>query len=122
MKKEEGEYTHSKYGYRKYKEQCRRKHYKEKCEELGDCKGVRVCPKRHPKACKRLNTDKGCNFKNECAYKHTDVHVTPKETKKETPIEWKKKVEALELQVNEMENKLVSDGSAHPKNGNSVNK
>ena len=99
---EEGECLHSKYGYCKYKEQCRRKHYQEKCEELGACKGARTCPKRHPKACKRFNTDKGCTFKNECAYKHTDVHVTPKET----PIEWKKKVEDLELQVNEMANKL----------------
>ena len=101
---EEGECLYSKYGYCKYKEQCTRKHYKEKCEELGDCKGVRVCPKRHPKACKRINTEKGCNFGNECAYKHTNLH----ETQKKHPIEWEKKVEALELQVNEMADKLVS--------------
>ena len=77
---EEGECLYSKYGYCKYKEQCTRKHYKEKCEELGDCKGVRVCPKRHPKACKRINTEKGCNFENECAYKHTNLHEIPKQT------------------------------------------
>ena len=73
------------------------------------CKGARVWPKRYPKACKRINTDKGCNFRNECAYKHTDFCVTPKETTKETTVEEKKKVEALELQVNELRNKLVSN-------------
>ena len=45
---EEEECLYSKYGYCKYKEQCTKRHYTEKCEELGDCKGVRVCPRRHP--------------------------------------------------------------------------
>ena len=57
---------YSKFGYCKYKEQCKRKCYKEKCKELGTCKG--------------------CNFRDECAYKNTDVHVTVKEA----TIEWKK--------------------------------
>ena len=113
---EKGECFYSKYGYCKYKEQCTRKHYKEKCEELGDCKGVRACPKRHPKACKRRNTEKGCNFGNKRAYTHTNVHETPKETQ----IEWEKKFEALKLKVNEMANKLVSttEGSELKKKSN----
>ena len=48
-----------------------------------------------------LQGDKGCTFKNECAYIHTDVHVT----KKQAQVEIKNKAEYLELQVNEMANK-----------------
>ena len=93
---------YNKYGFCKFKDHCKRKHYEEKCEDSDKCKETKVCQKRHPKACKRYNSDKGCQFGNECAYNHTE---SVKQKVSANGIE--KKVEVLETIVIEMAKKLV---------------
>ena len=60
----------SKFGYCYYKECCKRKHYGQKCEELGECRNIKSCEKRHPKLCRKFSSGNTCKFKSECAYSH----------------------------------------------------
>ena len=92
----------NRYGFCKFKVHCKRKHYEEKCKDFEKCKETKVCQKRHPKACKCFNSDKGCQFGNECAYKHTESVKS-----KEYTNGFEKKVEVLETIVIEMAKKLV---------------
>ena len=93
---------YSKFGFCKFKDLCKRIHYKEKCEDLSGCKGAKACQKRHPKVCKKHQTDKGCQFGSECAYQHTKS-VMPKVLANDLET----KIEALESLVNEMGQKIM---------------
>ena len=94
---------YSKYGFCKFKDHCNRQHYKEQCEDVAGCKGVKVCPKIHPKSCKRYQTNKGCQYGSECAYRHEAKTVTQNHQTKELD----KKVKVLETLVIEMCKKMV---------------
>ena len=89
-------------GFCKFKDNCKRIHYREKCEDSALSQGTKVCHKRHPKACKRHQTLKGCQFGSDCAYEHRES-----ETFKAPTNELEKKIEVLETIVVEMANNLV---------------
>ena len=67
-----------KFGYCKYMDQCKRKHYSEECQD-SKCKSITSCPKRHPKGCKRYASGE-CRFKNSCAYKHQQPTLNKDQT------------------------------------------
>ena len=92
---------YSKFGFCKFKDQCKRIHFKGKCEDAGGCKGVKVFPKRHPKLCKRYLTNGGCRFGSECSYQHAAKAENPNVNTKDL----EKKVEVLENMVSEMAKK-----------------
>ena len=62
-------------GFCKYKDQCKKIHDYQKCENPTSCKR-KECSKRHPKPCKHYIKEEGCRFKEDCAYSHEDVHLT----------------------------------------------
>ena len=61
---------HHKFGYCRFKDQCKKEHLKEKCQSLSACTEVKSCNKRHPKACKRFVFEKFCRFNDDSAYLH----------------------------------------------------
>ena len=63
-----------KFGYCKYGEICKGKHFIEECQDLSKCKSLKKCDKRHPKCCKRFALGL-CPFENKCAYKHQQPYV-----------------------------------------------
>jgi hypothetical protein len=86
----EGEVCHyNKFGFCKYKEECRRRHFSEECEHLSTCKSISSCMKRHPRPCKKFASGQ-CKYKNHCAYKHLE----PKENREQS--EMIEKVKQLE--------------------------
>ena len=98
---EEGACIYNKYGYCKFKDCCKKTHYKEECVGSKGCKGAKLCHIRHPKACKRYNTDKGCQYGSDCAYKHTIGSM------KAPHSDLVKKIELLVTLVIEMGNKMI---------------
>ena len=58
-----------KFGYCKYKQECKRRHFVEECKDLLSCKIIKSCLKTHLKACKK-NFSGHCRFENYCTYKH----------------------------------------------------
>ena len=115
----DGVCVYHKYGFCKFKDLCRRKHYEEKCEDSVECKGAKHCQKRHPKVCKKYNSEKGCQFGCECAYSH-NISVKSKEPTNDL----EKKVEILETIVIEMAKKLITleDELKDIKSGQNKNK
>ena len=94
--------VYSKFGYCKYKEKCKRKHFYEDCEHLHECSDIKRCEKRHPKRCKKYASGNTCRFKNDCAYSHKkSVESQEKDMLKE-------KVNSLEKTVSEMVIKLIN--------------
>ena len=61
---------YSKFGYCKFKEKCKRKHFQQECDNLQDCSRIQDCDKRHPKICKKYGSENVCSFKCDCAYLH----------------------------------------------------
>ena len=61
---------YSKFGFCKYRDSCKRQHFKQICKDNSTCKSIKSCPKRHPKVCKRYATENGCRFGEKCSYKH----------------------------------------------------
>ena len=96
----------SKFGYCRYKEQCRRRHYREICIENENCKARMECPKRHPKKCKKYRTEKGCRFGSDCSYEHTIQHVSTKANETQENLILKNKVVLLEASLKDLENKM----------------
>ena len=88
-----------KFGFCKYKEGCKRKHFNKICESLR-CINIKECPRRHPKTCRRFNSGQECRFKEECAYNH--IRKNPDEEQ----IILKEKVEVIEKTVSELTKKL----------------
>ena len=93
---------HSKFGFCKFKEQCKRKHYSEICQDFKVCQTIKTCPKRHPKRCKKNLSENGCNFGSDCAYRHGINNDTIKADETDA------KIDRLEKIVIEMASKLVS--------------
>jgi hypothetical protein len=88
-----------KFGFCKFKESCKRKHFVEICESQSKCKDIKECQKRHPKPCRRFTQGNECRFKEDCAYNHTDS-IQDKEKN-----DLKEKVENLEKTVIELTKK-----------------
>ena len=64
-------------------------------------KSTKTCEKRHPKKCKRYNTEKGCRFGSECGYHHSKQHDDSK------TCECKAKIDILEKIATEITNKII---------------
>ena len=58
------ECKYNKFGFSKYRDQCRRLHYTEKCNNLAACSDIKRCLKMHPKACKPYLLERFCRFGN----------------------------------------------------------
>ena len=97
---EEGVCMYNKYGFCKFRDTCKRKHYEEHCEDSSGCCGPKMCQKRHPRPCKRYNTEKGCKFGGVCAYQHKIESINGPENDLE------KKVKLLETLMIEMTKKM----------------
>ena len=91
-----------KFGFCKFKEVCKRKHFTNVCESLSRCTNIKTCQKIHPKACRRFKTGNQCKFKEDCAYDHT------RKNHDEEKNNLKEKVDLLEKLVNEITNKVES--------------
>ena len=89
-----------KFGYCKFEEKCKRIHLAEVCDSLSRCKNKNECQKRHPKRCKRFDSESSCRFKNKCAYLHQACEID--EEKKEL----KEKVNNLEEKVIQLTKKV----------------
>ena len=83
----------SKFGYCKFKQQFKRKHYSET---------AKTCPKRHPKRCKKNISENGCNFESDCAYRHVINNDAIKADEADA------KIDRLKNIVIEMASKLVN--------------
>jgi hypothetical protein len=44
-----------KFGYCKYKKECRKRHFSEECQELSNCKSIKPAPKDTPKPAQDIN-------------------------------------------------------------------
>ena len=64
----------SKYGFCRFRETCKRKHYNEICNDSSGCQQIKTCQRRHPKPCKRFASG-SCRFGTECAYNHQSVPI-----------------------------------------------
>ena len=63
-------FMYNKFGYCKFQDHCKRMHFGEICQKIETCEATKTCHKRHPKICKKNETENGCQFGNECAYQH----------------------------------------------------
>ena len=96
-----------KYGFCKFKEICKRKHFIQICDNLSGCKDIQKCYKRHPKDCKRFVSDSGCRFNSECAYNHrTAKEDGENEMFKDKVSELEKVVKALSRKVLSLESEI----------------
>ena len=91
----------SKFGFCKYKDTCRNRHFSQICDDLSECMNIKNCKKRHPKKCKRFAASSACKFKDDCAYHHKEI------TNKEDQ-EIKSKVIVLEKIVTEMALQIIN--------------
>ena len=80
---------YNKFGFCKYRSECRKKHITIECEDLECFKTSKSCNKRHPKRSKKYDSANR-RFESDCAYKH----VKPKSNKDHEHL--KEKVDALE--------------------------
>ena len=91
---------HGKFGFCKFKQGCKKKHFTEVCENLSRCNNMNECEKRHPKACRRFKAENECRFKKDCAYSHIESwHDQEKNMLKE-------KIEILENTVKDLSNSI----------------
>ena len=108
-----------KFGHCKYQKDCNMKHFTEVCDSLPRCTNIKSCEKRHPKRCKRFETEEGCRFQEECSYNHqienkckdlkeVKEKVDELENKHKDMKDLKDKVDVLENKVTELTNKVVN--------------
>ena len=64
---------HNKFGHCKYKEQCKYRHIRERCERK-ECEGEN-CNLRHPRKCSYFYLYKRCKFSDYCSFSH-DLNLT----------------------------------------------
>ena len=109
-----------KFGFCKFREACKRKHLTPICESQSECKDKKQCHKRHPKSCKRFNSENGCKHGEECAYNHQvdekfkevnelkeKVDILEKIVAKKVSKE-RERLEQLEIVVKAMSRKVLS--------------
>ena len=89
-----------KFGFCKFKGECKRRHLTKICKSLSGCIYKKHCDIRHPKNCKICAKENGCRHDKECAYTHNATKHVDKRNK------LKEKVVILEKMVSEMTKKL----------------
>ena len=89
-----------KFGYCKFQQRCKRKHFTQVCDSLSRCKVLKECEKRHPRNCKRYASENGCRHKENCAYNH-NIKFQKADITKE-------KVSQLEKLVDDLTNKITN--------------
>jgi hypothetical protein len=96
-----------KFGYCKYKNDCKKRHFKEECIDLAACKTIKICMKRHPKSCTKYAMGQ-CRHENDCDYKHKDpVKNTEHNQMAEKLKQLEKVVHALTRKVLSLEEELT---------------
>ena len=55
-KMEEEICQYDKFGFCKFRKECKRLHFIEECKDLDKCNSIKTCRKRHPKCCKRYDS------------------------------------------------------------------
>ena len=94
--------TYQKFGFCKFKEQCKKKNLKEFCKDLYACVDQKSCHKRHPRECKRYALEGFCRLGDGCVYHHKELSPNKR------ILEVDKKVEELEKALNKMADKIVN--------------
>ena len=84
-----------KFGFCRFKESCKRKHYSGVCESLSMCTNIKECPKRQ-----EAYSENEFIFKEECAYNHKRINPN------EVVHVLKDKVDILENTVKELAKKV----------------
>ena len=90
-----------KYGYCRYKSDCKRKHFDVVCEDAEHCRSIKSCLKRHPKCCKRYASG-SCRFAEGCAYAHKKPAIN------EDHAHLNEKLQQLEKVVDTLTQKVLS--------------
>ena len=90
----------NKYGFCKFRETCRKIHYREICIE--DSCETSSCTKRHPRKCKYFEIYKRCKFGTFCLFSHETNDVTNLDDVKEL----KDQIDALQNHVDKLENEI----------------
>ena len=91
-----------KFGFCKFKDDCKKIHVKAECKDLSNCQQIKSCRKIHLKQCKLFKSGDSCRFKKGCAYNHQES----KSDEKQDGLQ--EKVSNLERKVLEMTNKVAS--------------
>ena len=104
----------SKFGYCRFREKCKRRHFSEICELNGSWESTKTCPKRHPRKCKKYGKKNGCRFKSACSYQHSKHHVANEAGETKSTIELKEKINHLENTVEELTNKVEGMNTHSP--------
>ena len=102
---------YNKFGYCRYKKDCKRIHFTSECNNLPKCKNVQNCNKRHPKGCKRL-AGGSCRFGTDCAYNHQEqpkMHTQCANNEKVTVLENKLKEMSMKITILETELKVIKE-------------
>ena len=95
---------YQKYGFCKFKEKGRKRHLKEECKDLSDCKSQKVCNKRHPKICRRYVNERSCSFGQSCEYFYEEKDISEEENTLQEKIVELEKVVKKSLAESKMEN------------------
>ena len=84
-----------------------KKNYKQICENSSSCKSMKSCPKRHPKVCKRYDTENECRFGEKCSYQHkTSIKSLEQNELKETVKQMEIVIKELAIKVTCLESEL----------------
>ena len=97
----------NKYGFCKYRETCRNRHYEETCQdELCETSN---CPKRHPRNCKYYDAYQRCKFGSFCLFAHrAKTGLNETEEMKAELSRLNEKIRRLEVKNECLEDKLNS--------------
>ena len=94
---------HNKYGYCKYKEECRKRHVNLICDDPA-C-DIRSCESRHPKNCKFYIQYGRCKF-DPCAFLHVENNNNIQDLKKENE-QILKQIENMDTKIKEIDKKIA---------------
>lgn len=96
--------NYQKYGFCKFKTNCKNEHLEEECQDHSTCVSIKICKRRHPRMCKRYALEKFCRFGSDCAYYH---QVQSTLVSKNDNSEIESKVIELKKIVKEMSEKIL---------------
>ena len=95
---------HNKFGFCKFREECRNRHSKEICGIL-QCSG-QDCEMRHPRPCRFYSLYGSCKFGDDCEYLH-------KATESDAAVELENRIVAAEERIRALDNLLkAKEGDA----------
>ena len=102
---------HNKYGYCKFKEECRRRHVNTICENKSY--EVSTCNSRHPRLCKYYIQYGRCKF-NPCAFLHFERDDSIDNLKKENEV-ISENIRKIDKEIQELNDKLASSDNLDEK-------